>query len=388
MRIAIVRGPSLNQWEMQNYQPLAKKHEVLAIGSTKPLYDLSKIGLKTIRLRCLGQLLNYFPGGINFLYRRFGDPQYLLNLEKAICGFDIVHTAEIANGYSAQAAFAKKKGLVKKIVVTVWENIPFLEEEKTKRKALSDLVLSSADFFLAVGETAKDALLTKGAEEKKIKVIPMGVDLNKFRPARKNFSSFPDLKIKPEEFVILSVGRLVWEKGFQDLLLAVKKIAADQKVAEKKIRLIIVGQGPEKKDLLALKKRLGLDQYVTFIPSVPYEKINEIYHLADVFVLASIPTTKWKEQFGMVLIEAMASGLPIVATECGEIPNVLSKTGLLIPPGSHQSLTQALKKVILDQRYRQILSQRSRQRAEKNFNCHLTAQRIEELYQELMLVKE
>lgn len=383
MKIAIIRGSSLNPWEMQNYEPLAKRHEILAITSKKPAYEINQVKLPIKKLRCLGEIFNLFPGGISLLYRTLGDPQYLSGLEKTLVGFDIAHVAETGSGYSFQAIKAKEKGLVKKVVVTVWENIPFLGEEKPKRKAIRQFVLANADHFLAVGKGAQKALLMEGAKKEKITVIPMGIDLKKFKPASKDWQLAKILGIKKDDLVVLSVGRLVWEKGFFDLLYTAKRLVTDQKVKDKNLKFVLIGQGPEKENLVSLVKRLGLKKRVVFTSYLSYYQMSRVYNLADVFVLASIPIATWQEQFGMVLAEAMASGLPIVATKTGEIPNVVGQAGILVPPGDWRRLTEGLKKIILDQRYRRILAQRSRERAEKQFDHLMVARKIEKVYQEL-----
>ena len=91
-----------------------------------------------------------------------------------------------------------------------------------------------------------------------------------------------------------------------------------------------------------MPRDLGLGDAVEWRPEVPYEEMPAVFARASCFVLASLPTTWWEEQFGMVLAEAAAAGLPIVAAESGAIPEVLRGHGTLFPPGDWRALAGAL----------------------------------------------
>lgn len=376
MKIAIVRGPSLNPWEMQNYLPLAKKHQLLLVGSKNtrflPAGRHGKVqrGFKVEKLICLGEIFNRIPGGIKLLYHLFGDPQPLLGLEKTIAGFDIVHTAETANYYSLQAIRARQKGLVAKVGVTCWENIPFAREDYPASRELKEKVRSEADHFLAVTEGAKRALMKEGVAEERITVIPMGVDIKKFK------SKF---KVK-DELKILFVGRLEEEKGVWEILEAFKTLRSDYK----DIKLIVVGQGTEAGKIKDWLKGSNLLRWVQLRGAVDHEKIWSEYHQSDIFVLPSKPTPTWQEQFGMVLIEAMASGLPIVATKSGAIPEVVGKAGILVEPGNIRELTDAMGGLLKDGKLREELGSRGLKRAKEKYDSLKVAEKIEGLYQKLL----
>ena len=91
---------------------------------------------------------------------------------------------------------------------------------------------------------------------------------------------------------------------------------------------MIAGSGPEKQNIERLVKELKIEQYVKLIGSFPYAEVPALYHMADAFILPSIPVHFWQEQFGMVLIEAMASGLPVISTYSGSIPEVVGDSGM------------------------------------------------------------
>jgi len=384
MKIAIVRGPSLNKFEMQYYEPLARRHEIVCFGSTKPIYDRTTINLPIKKLPCLGQALGFIPGAIKALYWVLGDPQGLLGLEDNLYGFDIAHTAETSSFYTHQALLAKIKGKVKKVVATVSENIPFNQEWYPKQKALKAFALANLDHVLAISNLSKEALTVEGYPEEKITVVPHGLDLKKFKPGKRDEKLARELGLKKDDFVILSIGRLVWGKGFYDLLLAVNYLVKDEELTDKNLKFLIIGSGPEKKNLVSLRDKLGLKKVVVFAQNLAYNQMVKLYNLADVFVLASIPTLTWQEQFGMVLIEAMACGVPVISTRSGGVPEVVDEAGILVPPNNWHELAQSLKKLILDQKLRQDLSKKGQEKAKKQFDRFLIAQKIEEIYKKMM----
>ncbi len=384
MKIAVVRGPSLNKFEMQSYEPLAKKHEVVCFGSTKPLYEISDIRLPKILLPCLGQYFSLIPGGIRLLYQLIGDSQLLMGLENQISGFDVVHTAETASYYTHQALKAKKRGLVKKVVVTVWENIPFNQENSPRQKQLKEYAMENVDYFLAASEGAKEALITEGCDGKKISVIWPGIDLKVFKPKSREAVLARKFDIKANDFVVLSVGRLVWEKGFYDLIWAVWELKKSR--PESKLKFLVVGEGPEKNKLINMVGMLGLKELFVFPGNFPYDKMVAVYNLANVFVLASIPTKTWQEQFGIVLIEAMACGLPVIATRTGAIPEVVGNSGLMVAANDWIGMAEVLGQAIKKRDQLEEMGDRGLTRAKNFFNNFDQAKKIEKVYQGVLEV--
>jgi glycosyltransferase involved in cell wall biosynthesis len=209
-------------------------------------------------------------------------------------------------------------------VLTVWETIPFGDAYRRFRgRRQRRETLPRVDLFLAATERARQSLLLEGAPAERVEVAPPGIDTTRF-----------ELTDAPAEPLVLSVGRLVWEKGHQDLLRALALVPG--------LRALIVGAGPEEARLRAHADDLGVAGRVEWLTSVPYDEMPGVFARASCFVLASLPTPFWEEQFGMVLAEAAAAGLPIVAAESGAIPEVLDGHGTLFPPGDWQALARLL----------------------------------------------
>lgn len=367
MKIAIVRGAFLNKFEMQNYEPLAKKHKITCFSSLKPIH--SNLKFPVVKLFSPLDLPN-FPYKMPILNRIFKDAMYLWGLEKKLAGFDIAHSAETYYHYTQQCLEAKRRGLVRKVVVTVWEVIPFNNEGIWGRKEFKQRAFREVDKFLAVTNKAKEVLIKEGCPAKKIKVIYMGVDLQEFRMKDNKNKNSIDL---------LFVGRLVKEKGIYDLLKAFIRLLKDKQ----KVKLTIVGDGPEKESIINLIKQTNWQRFIK-IKKVSYKKMPQVYQEADIFVLPSRPTKYWQEQFGMVLAEAMASGLTIISTKTGAIPEVVGKAGLLIKPGDEEELYRSLKILLTNRTKRLELDRQARKRAETFFDCRKTVLKIESLWKETL----
>lgn len=377
MRIAIVRGSSLNKWEMQNYEPLKTRHNILAIGSFHHSYDTLSIKLPIKKLLCLGNILSPIPMGIKALYKAMGDTMCLMGFEEAISGFDIIHTTEAANYYTLQSIKAKEKGLVKKVVVTVWETIPFLGDNNPKRLQNKQEVYKKADLFLAVTKQAKKALLKEGVNPKKIQILPLGVDTKVFNPQKKNPKLTNKLPIKLGDKIILFVGRIVAEKGVFDLLEALYRIKS-----RADWQCLIVGSGPERQSLIAKLKDYGLFSRVMLFGSASYKIMPEVMNLADIFILPSIKTTYWEEQFGMVLVEAMACGKAVVTTS-GIQTDIIGQEGIVIPQKSPTDLQKALEKLLDNRNYRLRLGLRARKKVLSEFDSAKISKKLDQIYRHL-----
>jgi glycosyltransferase involved in cell wall biosynthesis len=332
-RVALLRGTAANPWDLRPWELLHERKTIQAEVVVPPdnLYDISSLELRAVRARSVGGLLpGRIPGralALSALGQRY------LGLSKLLDGADIVHSAELGTWFSYQAA-ALKQQLGFHLVVTVWETLPFLGAYRNVRtRKYRRIVLKHADLFLATTERAKEALLLEGADPQRVVVCPPGIDVERFGAAR--------TPTPPADgsHLILSAGRLVWEKGHQDVLRAVAVLRSR---GRDDIRVVIIGDGDEGKRLRGVAADLGLSDHVTFRPTIAYDEMPALYAQASCLVLASIPIWSWEEQFGMVLAEAMGGHLPIVTTRSGAIPEVVGDDATLVAPGDWLGLADAL----------------------------------------------
>lgn len=355
MKISIVRGGFANPFELQNFYPLKKVFDIQVIASKKPVS--SDIDLSLTKLFSLTDLPS-FPYKYPILNRLFVDIHYLFNLEKNIMNSDVVHVAETYYNYTNQAIKAKQKGVVGKIISTCWEVIPRNNEGISGRKEFKKLAYRYIDHFITPTLLAKKALIAEGVDKNKITVIPVGIDLNKFKVVKKNDS---------KDLNILFIGRFVEEKGLKELVEAFLLLSKEFK----NLKLTLIGSGP-------LESIIPKDSKIIF-KSVPYHLIFKEYAKADIFCLPSKETPYWQEQFGMVLIEAMACGLPIVTTDTGAIKEVVGNAGIYAKPTA-KSLYKNLKEVITNPKLRIKLSKLAITRAKLRYDHRKTASKIARLY--------
>lgn len=317
----VVRGHQANPWELRPWERLPERFEVTYLTTGRGWFDTGDVALPARRARALRDVLPAGRAG-DLLVRLPGD-RYLRPRE-AFAGFDVVHAQELGYWYSAQAARLKMQ-LGFKLVLTVWETLPFMGAWRNVRtRPYRRSVLSGGDLFLAATERAALALRMEGVEPSRVVVAPPGVDLSRFSPSP-----------PPSEFVVLSAGRLEWEKGHQDVLRALALVP--------QARAVIIGRGPEEARLRRYADELGVAGRVEFRPFVPYAEMPAVYAGASCLVLASLPTMFWEEQFGMVLAEAMACGLPVVASRSGAIPEVVGDAATFFTPGDWVGLADALR---------------------------------------------
>jgi glycosyltransferase involved in cell wall biosynthesis len=342
-RVVVVRGHLATPWELRPWERLADDYDVSYLRTERNDFDTSGIALTAVPVRTLrGRLPR---GRIGELVTGVLGDRYL-KLEAALAGADLVHAEELSFWFAGEASRVKE-ACGYRLVQTVWETLPFLDAFRNRHaRIFRERVLATTDRFLAATERARDALRLEGVPPERVEVCPPGIDVERFRVA------LPDPP--PGEHVILSPGRLVWEKGHQDVIRAAAALRdglAGDPVAPP--RVLIVGRGPEEKRLSAYARELGLGDRVE-LRSVAYDEMPSVYARSSCMVLASLPMSGagfhpfdiprvfWEEQFGMVLAEAMAAGLDIVATTSGAIPEVAGDSATYFAPGDWIGLARAL----------------------------------------------
>ncbi len=268
---------------------------------------------------------------------------------------------------------AKKRGA--KAIFFTWQNLhrryppPF--------SLIESYNLRKADYAIAGNAEAVGVLRAKGYRGP-VKAIPQfGVDpeiyhVSRFTPHVSRFT--PHVS---QPFVIGYVGRLVEEKGVHILLRAVAGLAGDW-------RLRILGSGPQKAPLEKLATELGIAERVRFEEPIPSTQMPDYYSQLDALVLPSLTRPNWKEQFGRVLIEAMACGVPVVGSDSGEIPNVIGDAGLVFAEGDAQALQGKLAQLMTDSALREELARRGRERVLAHYTQAQVAAKTYHVYRELM----
>ena len=279
---------------------------------------------------------------------------------------DLVHIDEEPYNLATWQCLVHARRAGARSIAFTWQNLnrryppPFSWGERW--------ALGRLDGMQAGTESAADVWRSKGYQGP-IDVTPQfGTDCTVFQPA-------PGRPERP--FTIGYIGRLVEEKGIPVLLAACAALGGDW-------LLRIVGGGPLRDDLQEQASRLGMTGRVEFLPQIPSAEMPPQYHAIDVLALPSLTRPNWKEQFGRVLVEAMASGVPVVGSNSGAIPDVIGGAGLVVPEGDASSLAEALRRLRDEPGLAANLAARGRERAVAEFTHERVAERTATFYQQVL----
>lgn len=222
-----------------------------------------------------------------------------------------------------------------------------------------------ADRIIAVSEYSADDLVSRGLTRSKIEVVPNGVDTDTYHPGPSS------IEFEEWNTVLLYVGPLMERKGLRYLIRAMPDILNDHP----NTGLVLVGGG-DNDSLEQLAERMGVRDNIRFEGFVPEDDLPDYYRAADVFVFPSL-----LEGFGMVLVEAMASGLPVVSTTATAIPEVVDDAGLLVPPRSESELASTISSLIKEGV--DPWNNDSLRRVQKNFTWAKTTKHLSSIYQRI-----
>ena len=227
-------------------------------------------------------------------------------------------------------------------------------------------VIGGADAITAISRDTKQRAERYFDVGKAVDVIPLGIEAPTFRPVGRKALGLPEAVP-----VIAAVGRLVRRKGYDVLLEAAARLK------RRDWHLVIIGDGPEENRLKRLAASLGIERQVAFRGFVSEEIKFQILNRADLFALPSL-----HEGFGLVFVEAMYCGLPVITTDNGGQRDFLSdgKTGYLIPVGDVDSLAMRMEALFADERMRRRIGAYNRGYA-KTFLIEQVAERYRALFE-------
>jgi glycosyltransferase involved in cell wall biosynthesis len=280
--------------------------------------------------------------------------------------YDIVHAHQALS--PAIAAALAKLWTGKPVVVKVACSGPYGDVAVIQRRPLLPVrlrLLGHVDRFLALSEESVQELASVGLERQTV-LVCNGVDTRRFAPQPH----------REKEASAIFVGRLTSQKGVDVLFRAWRRALRE---SAKPLPLLVVGDGPERESLESLAEELGLEEHIRFAGSV--EEIERYYHLAQLFILPSR-----SEGLPNALLEAMACGLPAIATCVGGIPDVVvdGETGLLVPPDDEDALADAIERLLHDLSLRRRMAEAARRRIEAHYSIESVADQVIVLYQKII----
>jgi glycosyltransferase involved in cell wall biosynthesis len=210
-------------------------------------------------------------------------------------------------------------------------------------------------------------------------VIPqMGVDADRFRPdAEARQAVRESLNVSAADFVVGYGGRLLREKGVHVLVAAMRALP--------EARLVLLGSGPERDALEQAAHDAGIADRAILKGNVHSRDMARWLPAFDVLVLPSLTLPGWKEQFGRILIEAMACGIPVVGSSSGEIPRVIGDAGIVVPEGDSGALADALRSLLNSSILRAQLGERGRARVLEHYTNQKIASETVRFYQHVLI---
>lgn len=285
---------------------------------------------------------------------------------------DVVHVDEEPYNFATAHAIWHARRAGAKTVFFAWQNIYRVYPPPFYFFELYSLLKSHA---AQAGTRAAQEVLRRKRYSHPSAVLPQfGVDAALFAPE-------PEARAGDDVFRIGFVGRLVAPKGIHVLLAAAARL-------DFPIRVQLIGTGAAEPTLRAQAESLGIHDRVEFLGHVDSGEMPARYRDMDVCVLPSLTTPRWKEQFGRVLIEAMACGVPVVGSESGEIPEIVGSAetergGLTFPEGNAEALAERLAALYHEPALRRQLGAQGRQRVLREFTQERIAAKTVLMYRQL-----
>lgn len=255
-----------------------------------------------------------------------------------------------------------------------WQNI--FKKYPWPFSSVEYYTITNASAGIAGTNEAKDVLLRKGCRIPLYVIPQFGVDT-------KDFTKQPQLELRKqivgssEAFVVGFAGRFVKEKGISDLVTACSQLSSIT-------HIVLIGEGPVKDRLLRQASLLGMKERCHILNYIKSKEMPRYLNILDCLVLPSRTRPNWKEQFGRILIEAMACEVPVIGSSSGEIPNVIGRAGIIFPEGDSVALREILRDLMSNNTKRIQLGIAGHCRVQECFTHHKVAKDTIHVYRTIM----
>jgi len=247
------------------------------------------------------------------------------------------------------------------------------------RKELLKITVNFSNLDIAVSKMLADEIIRKKVSiSPKVQIIHNSIDIERINTSKRKGELRKELKIPQDVTVLISIGRLAKEKGYNYLVEAIYYLKSRRR--SDNIILFIIGEGEERKRIEVKIKRLGLSKIVILLGEI--EDISSYLHASDIFVTSSL-----HEGFSLATFEAVCAGLPVVSTKMGAVPEIIedNKTGFLVGAGDSKALAEKIEYVLnLSKEERKKITKGARKVVEEKFSVKKMAKNYESLYRELL----
>lgn len=332
-----------------------------------------------------GQTLSEAAARMNLTYKIYPLKTYLSGsggkyfyqpweLFQAIREFkpDVIHLEEEPwTPVSGEVCLFNRLFWHKRLVFFTWENLVDLPLNFWRRR-VEKFTFSSAILAICGNQEAGQRIRSRGFAGEITYLPQFGVDLGLFK--KTDVSQLRRRLGLEGKFVVGFVGRYVEEKGIGTLLKAVAGLGEN-------VSLLLVSSSPALPDYFAkMAKELRVYEKLVPASNIPYEEIPKYMNLMDVFVLPSLTTKTWKEQFGRTLVEAMACQVPVIGSSSGAIPEVIGEAGLVFKEGEAGDLKQKIEQIRTNKDFATALSQAGHRRTQEVYAYERIASKTYEIY--------
>ncbi len=238
-------------------------------------------------------------------------------------------------------------------------------------------VLKHANKIITVSKETKKYVLKLGADKSKATVIYNGVDTDTFHPMNKG-KSRKKLCLPQKRNIIFSLRRLVYKNGLDTLIESIPLLTKEHP----SLLIVVAGKGPSRKLIEDRVKELGIDTNIKLTGFVPDRLLPVYYNAADCFILPSASG----EGLPLVLLEAMACGLSVIATAVGGTPEIIQhmKNGVLVPPRNPEAMAEALSKILSEEGLRIPMGEEARRIVEDKFTWKENVRQLQKIYNEFV----
>jgi glycosyltransferase involved in cell wall biosynthesis len=344
--------------------------EVTAVAPERLAGDLREVALEPIA----GEACAVEP-----MRMRIGSMPHLRHYEHRLRSvlkrpWDVVHVWEEPY-VAACAQVASAAPIAARLVPATFQNI--VKRYPLPLRYFEGQVMRRANAWIAFGQTVYEAQHAKPQYAARMsRVISPGVDLDRFRPdpqaradVRRRLGWTDDVP------VVGFLGRFVPEKGLTTLMRALERITSPW-------RALFVGGGPMLNDVTAFAA--ARSDRVKVLTDVVHDQVPHHLNAMDILCAPSETTSRWREQFGRMLIEAMACGVPVVGSQSGEIPHVLADAGILVEERNEPLWTSAIERLLAEPTARRDLAARGLARVQERFALPVVARAHLQFFEELL----
>jgi len=362
------------------FKDLTPRYEPILIAAKRCAYiSETDLELPTRRLTAVHEFTRRLPGQIRGRLG-WGTDQWLFGFDKAVEDIDLLFPSSATCLFSYQAArHCERTG--KPLVVQEVETIPLRDLNRWiypyRAKALA-----TARLITCVTERTRACLVLEGVPTRKLRVIPFGIDTELFHPRAREVGMRKQLGYEEGQIVILFAGRTTWEKGLIDLVDGFKLLVNDL-VPSYDLHLAIVGGGPDLRAALERVKYLGVSDRVRVLPFIPFDQMPALYAAADMVVAPSNPARHTLDQWPLVVAESMSTGVPVVTTYCGGIPEQAGDGAIIVQPSDPLSLLDAMKRLVCNPELRRELGEAGRRRVLEKYDWRVVGQQYAEVLDEV-----